>query len=186
MNITDIQNSVCEGVPIEYSAHCLKRMLERDISTTDINNCIFHGEIIEEYPLKDGNFSDKSLPSCLILGNKKDSDQKYTLLSGITERKYLLFLRVFQSPKSGVKIIKPGGSHMCNTCFSDSKIKTKTAFTVEYNDCLIIVKNVPCLECPVCGEITFEDTVSKRLEELVNRAKKVMQEISIIDYNRAA
>lgn len=99
MNITDIQNSVCEGVPIEYSAHCLKRMLERDISTTDINNCIFHGEIIEEYPLKDGNFSDKSLPSCLILGNKKDSDQKIHVVIGYNRKKILIISACFPKPE---------------------------------------------------------------------------------------
>ena len=44
---------------------------------------------------------------------------------------------------------------MCNVCFSDDKIETKTTFTVEYNDCIIVIKNVPCLECQRCGEIFF-------------------------------
>ena len=44
---------------------------------------------------------------------------------------------------------------MCNACFSDDKIETKTTFTVEYNDCIIVIKNVPCLECQRCGEIFF-------------------------------
>lgn len=74
---------------------------------------------------------------------------------------------------------------MCNACFSDDKLNTKTTFTVEYNDCIIVVKNVPCLECPICGEITFTDDVSAKLEMLVESAKKIMQEISIIDYQKA-
>jgi YgiT-type zinc finger domain-containing protein len=75
---------------------------------------------------------------------------------------------------------------MCNVCFSDDKIKTKTTFTVEYKDCIIVVKNVPCLECPMCGEVTFADEVSERLEILVNAAKTILQEISVIDYDKVA
>jgi len=52
-------------------------------------------------------------------------------------------------------ILRQGDSRMCKHCFTEKKIETKTAFTVEYNDCIIVVKNVPCLECPVCGEVTF-------------------------------
>ena len=75
---------------------------------------------------------------------------------------------------------------MCNACFNDTKLKSKTTFTVEYKDCIIVIKNVPCLECEICGEITFTDEVSEKLELLVNAAKRLMQEISVIDYNKAA
>ena len=75
---------------------------------------------------------------------------------------------------------------MCNVCFSDDKIKTKTTFTVEYKDSIIVVKNVPCLECPVCGEVTFTDEVSEKLEMIVQSAKKILQEVSVIDFTKAA
>lgn len=75
---------------------------------------------------------------------------------------------------------------MCNACFDDNKLTSKTTFTVEYKDCIIVIKNVPCLECEVCGEITFTDEVSEKIELLVDAAKKLMQEISVIDYGKAA
>lgn len=75
---------------------------------------------------------------------------------------------------------------MCNACFNDSKVETTTTFTVDYNNCIIVIRNVPCLECPICGETTFSDEVSAKLETLVNTAKKIMQEISIIDYKKIA
>ncbi|MBE5905439.1 MAG: type II toxin-antitoxin system MqsA family antitoxin [Lachnospiraceae bacterium] len=75
---------------------------------------------------------------------------------------------------------------MCKHCFTEKKIEMKTVFTVEYNDCIIVVKNVPCFECPVCGEVTFSDEVSAKLEIIVSAAKKLMQEISVIDYTKAA
>ena len=75
---------------------------------------------------------------------------------------------------------------MCSACFNENKLKTKTTFTVDYNDCIIIIKNVPCLECEVCGEIAFTDEVSAKIELLVNSAKKLMPEISVIDYCKVA
>ena len=79
---------------------------------------------------------------------------------------------------------------MCDACFNDDKIKTLTTFTVDYKGCIIIVKNVPCYECQICGEITFSDEVSEKLETLVTTAKNaldsVFQEIALIDYAKAA
>lgn len=68
MTISEIRNAFISGIPVEYKMHCLKRMLERDISRKDVENCILHGEIIEDYPLDESNMSASSYPSCLILG----------------------------------------------------------------------------------------------------------------------
>lgn len=73
---------------------------------------------------------------------------------------------------------------MCNACFEDNKNKTFTTFTVEYNGCTIVVRNVPCLECQLCGEITFTDNVSAQLERIVDSAKTGLQDISVIDYSK--
>ena len=75
---------------------------------------------------------------------------------------------------------------MCNSCFDDNKIKTTTTFTVEYKECIIVVKKVPCMECQMCGEIYFSDEVSQKLERLVEAAKSILQDISVIDYTKAA
>ena len=56
---------------------------------------------------------------------------------------------------------------MCNMCFKIDKISTTTTFTVQYKDCIIVVKNVPCLECSVCGEILFSNDVSEKLEKII-------------------
>ena len=47
---------------IKWSAHCLERMQERDISIEDVGKCIQSGEIIENYP------DDFPNPSCLVFG----------------------------------------------------------------------------------------------------------------------
>ena len=74
---------------------------------------------------------------------------------------------------------------MCIECGA----KTEKGFTTDVTDlgnCLIIIRNVPCYKCTECNEIVYTGDVIKRLEEIITAAKKLMQEISIIDYAKAA
>ncbi len=73
---------------------------------------------------------------------------------------------------------------MCNACFSDKKIKSTTTFTVDCNDSLIVVRNVPCTECKRCGDVLFPDEVSKKLEKIVEEAKARSYDLSVIDYEK--
>ena len=59
--IQGIRNLI-EQSKIKWSTHCLERMQERDISRSDVINCLLKGEIIEDYP------DDFPHPSCLIFG----------------------------------------------------------------------------------------------------------------------
>lgn len=61
MDINSLKE-LCKQSTIKWSAHCLERMQERDISRIDVKNCIMNGEIIEDYPM------DYPHPSCLIYG----------------------------------------------------------------------------------------------------------------------
>ena len=74
---------------------------------------------------------------------------------------------------------------MCMECGA----KTEKGFTTDVTDlgnCLIIVRNVPCFKCTECNEIIYTGDVMKRLEEIIAEAKKLTQEISIVDYAKAA
>ncbi|MCI9357376.1 MAG: YgiT-type zinc finger protein, partial [Lachnospiraceae bacterium] len=55
-----------------------------------------------------------------------------------------------------------------------------------YKGCVIIVKNVPCEECEQCGAKYYSDETARQLEKLVNTAKQLMQEISVINYTKVA
>lgn len=48
------------------TAHASDRAIQRDIGTADMEETIFSGEVIEDYP------DDKYGPSCLILGLTQD------------------------------------------------------------------------------------------------------------------
>lgn len=75
---------------------------------------------------------------------------------------------------------------MCMFCKCDTVKKSTTTHVVTYKNCIIVIKNVPCEECGLCGEKFYTDEVAEHLERIVNTAKKLMQEISVIDYNKAA
>lgn len=75
---------------------------------------------------------------------------------------------------------------MCMYCKCNKTAETFTTHVVNYKGCLIIVKNVPCVECVQCGESFFSDEVAATLEKIVNHAKNFLQEISVIDYQKAA
>ena len=75
---------------------------------------------------------------------------------------------------------------MCMYCKGDELTDSVTTHVVSYEDCLIIIKNVPCLECSLCGEKYYSDEVAVQLDKIVSAAKKMTQEISVIDYRRAA
>ena len=71
---------------------------------------------------------------------------------------------------------------MCMYCKCKITIQSFTTHVVNYKNCIIIIKNVPCEECEQCGEKYYSNEVAKQLENLVNIAKQLMQEIAIIDY----
>ena len=75
---------------------------------------------------------------------------------------------------------------MCMFCKCETSRPSFTAHVVNYKNCLIIVKNVPCEECEQCGEKYYSDEVAGKLEQIVNLAKGLMQELSVLDYSKAA
>ena len=57
-----------------------------------------------------------------------------------------------------------------------------TTFMVDLGNCIVIVKNVPSHVCKQCGEVSYSDEVSARLEQIVDTVKKAPVEISISNY----
>ena len=75
---------------------------------------------------------------------------------------------------------------MFMVCKCSELKQTTTTHVVNYKGCIIIIKNVPCEECVQCGERYYSDTVAEKLEKIVNAAKKMMQELSVLDFEKAA
>jgi YgiT-type zinc finger domain-containing protein len=64
--------------------------------------------------------------------------------------------------------------------------QSTTTHVVNYKGCVIVIKNVPCEACEQCGEVFYTDAVAERLEEMVNSAKALFQEISVMDFSKVA
>ena len=75
---------------------------------------------------------------------------------------------------------------MCKFCKNNTMIDTLTTHVVNYKNYVIIVKNVPCVECLQCGEKYYSNEVTILLDRIINDAKKYMQDVSIIDYKKVA
>jgi YgiT-type zinc finger domain-containing protein len=71
-------------------------------------------------------------------------------------------------------------------CKCKEVVPSVTTHVVNYKGCVIVIKNVPCEECEQCGEKYYSEDVARQIEKLVNIAKNLMQEISVIDYNKVA
>ncbi len=74
---------------------------------------------------------------------------------------------------------------MCFFC-KGNLVPSKTTYVVTEGECIIVIKNVPCMECETCGETELDDAVLKRLEEIVKQLKTVLQDVSVVDYEKVA
>ena len=74
------------------------------------------------------------------------------------------------------------------TCYRCNKelVESTNTYFVDLGECMVIVKNVPCLKCEKCGEVFYNDNVARRLEEIVQQVRSLVTEVAIVEYNSAA
>lgn len=73
----------------------------------------------------------------------------------------------------------------CLKCGNDVYESTTTSVT-DLGNCLIIVRNVPCFKCKTCDEELMTGRTIKKLEKIIDTAKALANEITIIDYKTQA
>ena len=66
---------------------------------------------------------------------------------------------------------------LCVNCGSRAE-KGFTTSVTDLGNCLIIIRNVPCYKCTKCNEVTYTGDVVKKIEEIIEHCKKMMQEVS--------
>lgn len=75
---------------------------------------------------------------------------------------------------------------MCFYCKGKTMIPSFTTHVVVLDDCVIVIKNVPCEECEQCGEKYYNDEVMEELEKIVDKAQSLASEVYITDYSHRA
>ena len=78
---------------------------------------------------------------------------------------------------------------MPNCFFCDGKTRDGiTNHMVNFKDCIIIIKSVPCVECAQCGQSFYNDDVASNLEAIVKEMTKPipLTEVAIAQYQKVA
>ena len=70
----------------------------------------------------------------------------------------------------------------CISCGAKTFPGTTTDVT-DTEDCLVIVRNVPCYLCSECDEVIYTADILKRLEAITAKAEIAVNEIAIVDFN---
>lgn len=73
----------------------------------------------------------------------------------------------------------------CMKCGKDA-YKSTTSEAIEMEFGLLVIRNIPCYKCEECDEIFYTGDVVEKIEEITDRVKQLMQEITIVNYSTAA
>ena len=73
----------------------------------------------------------------------------------------------------------------CGKCGGDT-IESTTSEAIEMEFGLLVIRHIPCFKCEDCDEIFYTGDVAERIEEITENVKKLMQEITIIDFAKVA
>ena len=63
-------------------------------------------------------------------------------------------------------------------------VQTKHTYIQEFENCIIIIKNVPALVCSQCGEVYYSDEISEKLEEILDRLQGMVKDVAIFEYEK--
>ena len=73
----------------------------------------------------------------------------------------------------------------CMKCGNNAYESTTTeAMEMEFG--LLVIRNIPCYKCNECDEIFYTGEVAKKIERITEAVETYMQEVTIIDYAKAA
>ncbi|MBQ9291279.1 MAG: YgiT-type zinc finger protein [Clostridia bacterium] len=64
--------------------------------------------------------------------------------------------------------------------------KSTTTEAIELGFGVLVIRNIPCYKCVECDEIFYTGDVAQKIEEITERVKQFIQEIIVIDFEKAA
>ena len=74
---------------------------------------------------------------------------------------------------------------MCAFCKGTETQNILDKFLINIDSTVLIVNNVPTLECVQCGEKYYSNDVSEELEVIVEKARTIRAEIVMVDYDNS-
>ncbi|MBQ9301332.1 MAG: YgiT-type zinc finger protein [Clostridia bacterium] len=73
----------------------------------------------------------------------------------------------------------------CMKCGKDA-YKSTTTEAIELDFGVLVIRNIPCYKCEECDEIFYTGDVAEKIEKVMEMVKQLMQEITVIDYEKVA
>lgn len=70
---------------------------------------------------------------------------------------------------------------ICPLCKGEMKPST-TIHTVQLKNCIVVIKNVPCLKCDQCGEVVLSSDTVEKIEHILQTVEKTVAEITVVNY----
>lgn len=73
----------------------------------------------------------------------------------------------------------------CMKCGLDAYRSTTTE-AIELGFGVLVIRNIPCYKCEECDEIFYTGDVVQKIEAITDRVKQLIQEVTVVDYEKAA
>lgn len=74
---------------------------------------------------------------------------------------------------------------ICPLCGGHKKQGT-TTFTVDMDETLVVIRNVPATLCALCGNEWISDEVASSIENIVDEAKNIHRQVEVTQYRKIA
>ena len=73
----------------------------------------------------------------------------------------------------------------CMKC-GEEAFKSTTIEAIELGFGVLVIRNIPCYKCAECDEIFYTGDVVQKIEEITERVKQLVQEVTVVDFEKAA
>ena len=70
----------------------------------------------------------------------------------------------------------------CFSCKTGDMQKSTTTYTVSFDNCVIVIRHVPCLKCEQCGEVVLSADTVEKIEHILQTVEKAVAEITVVNY----
>lgn len=151
---------------IYWTYHVNMRLKERSISREAILHSVDAYEIIEAYP------KDKYLPRHLIFAQYKNQVIHIHIATDTENNN----VRIITAYKPTEEIMMK--CHICGGKLE--QITTDLPFKIGMNT-IVIIKNLPVLQCKNCSEYSIEDKVMEKIDIILNEIDKTT-ELEVLNY----
>ena len=73
----------------------------------------------------------------------------------------------------------------CMKCCKEA-FKSTTTEAIELGFGVLVIRNIPCYKCVECDEIFYTGDVAQKIEDITERVKQFIQEVTVVDFEKAA